>query len=103
MVPRALTASPGHGGEAGLANASTGVTPVLAYVMVLAAALTPVIGDAAVVPICGALGAFIGATLARVRRLPRATLRELTEDGAYAGAALGTCIYLLAALDLISI
>jgi hypothetical protein len=55
----------------------------------------PSLGNPTILPIAAAIGAFLGATLGRLRRQPREEIHRLAEDGGYFTFALAAIIYLL--------
>jgi len=64
-----------------------------AGLLALIAASLPDPGEPTVIPIAGVVGTFLGAAVARARRLDRTAMREYAEDGGFLGAAVGIALY----------
>jgi hypothetical protein len=77
-------------------------TGAIALAAAILAANLPDPHQPTIILLIAGLGALVGTTIGRIRRLPRKQTRELAEDASFAGGVLGTTLYLAALISSIA-
>jgi hypothetical protein len=71
-------------------------TGAIALAAAILAANLPDPHQPTIILLIAGLGALVGTTIGRIRRLSREQIRELAEDASFAGGAIGAVLYLAA-------
>ena len=80
-------------------HAQTGAIALAAAIL---AANLPDLHQPTIILLAAGLGALVGTTIGRIRRLPREQIHELAEDASFAGGVIGVILHLAALATTIS-